>query len=368
MAAIDYEQRLGLQAKNLLEYQCTTMPSSRLQLPGPDFVDRVLVKTDLPNPVLRNIQSIFDHGNLAGTGYLSILPVDQGIEHSGGRSFSPNPDYFDPENLIKLALEGGCNAVASTAAVLGSISRDYAHKIPMIMKYNHGDLLNDPKRPDQIIYASVEQAYNMGAVAVGATVYFGSPTFKERAQNVANMFQHAHERGMAAFLWTYVRNPEYPKFTNVEGASQPTSLEVSTELCAQANYAGAVLRPDFIKQKEPEFIAGAERMAKVKEQFGIDIVSPEVYAMLEPGHRIDMMRFLVYNCLAGRIPMLTSGGPAIKNESDDVSSLRTAIVNKRGGGIGEIMGRKAFQGPFNVGVRRIQSVQSVYSDPNVTIA
>lgn len=342
---------LGDDAPYLLGHKSSTIPSDKLHLPGPDFVDRVVSGSDRSIPVMRSLQTIFDHGRLGGTGYVSILPVDQGIEHSAGASFAPNPMYFDPENIVKLAIEAKCNGVASTLGVLGSVARKYAHKIPFILKINHNELLSYPSSYDQILFASIEQARDMGAVAVGATVYFGSVESQRQIQEVSKAFRIAHEMGMATVLWCYLRNSAFKH----EG----TDYHLSSDLTGQANHLGVTIEADIIKQKLPENNGGYKAL-----KFGK--TSDIVYEELSSDHPVDLLRYQLANCYMGRAGLISSGGAS---GSDDLAAaLKTAVINKRGGGMGLILGRKAFQKPFDEGVKIITAVQDVYLNPDVTIA
>jgi class I fructose-bisphosphate aldolase len=342
---------LGEEAESLLNYECKGIPKDMLHLPGPDFVGRVLVHTDRPTAVLRNMQTIFNTGRLAGTGYLSILPVDQGIEHSAGASFAPNPIYFDPENIVKLAIEGGCNAVASTLGVLGAVSRKYAHKIPFIMKFNHNELLSYPNFYDQTLFASVQQAFELGAVAVGATVYFGSHESRRQIQEVSEAFAIAHELGMVTVLWAYLRNSAFKH----EGVDYHNSAD----LTGQANYLGVTIEADIIKQKQAENNGGYTAV-----KFGK--THPKVYSQLTSDHPIDLVRYQVANCYMGRAGMINSGGAS--GENDLAQAVRTAVINKRAGGMGLISGRKSFQKPMEEGVKLLNAIQDVYLSDEVTIA
>jgi len=339
------------QARYLLEHRCTTIPKEHLQLPGPDFVDRVFVPSDRNPRVLRNLQWIFNTGRLAGTGYLSILPVDQGVEHSAGASFAPNPIYFDPENIVRLALEGGCNAVASTFGVLGSVARKYAHKIPFIVKINHNELLTYPNKYDQVLFGTVRQAYDMGAAAIGATIYFGSAESSRQIREIAEAFAYAHELGLATVLWCYLRNSAF---------KADKDYHVAADLTGQANHLGATLQADLIKQKLPETNGGFLAL-----RFGR--TSPLVYEKLTSDHPIDLCRYQVANCYMGRIGLINSGGES-KGASDFAEAVRTAVINKRAGGMGLISGRKAFQRPMAEGVRLLHAIQDVYLCPEVDIA
>jgi len=348
----DIAKMLGDEAKDLLEHKCETVPKEKLHLPGPDFVDRVVAPSDRPNAVLRNMQWLFDTGRLGGTGYLSILPVDQGIEHSGGASFAPNPDYFDPENIVKLAIEGGCNGVASTLGVLGAVSRKYAHKIPMILKVNHNELLTYPNMYDQTLFASVEQAFDMGAMAVGATVYYGSEHSRRQIMEISEAFARAHELGMVCILWCYLRNPEFKK----DGVDYSTAAD----LTGQANHLGVTIEADIIKQKQPETNKGFKVL-----EFGK--TSGLVYDKLTTDHPIDLTRYQVVNCYMGRAGLINSGG-ASAGDTDLQQAVRTAVINKRAGGMGLISGRKAFQRPMKEGVELLHAIQDVYLSKEVDIA
>jgi len=346
------EQLLGNEAKVLLEHKCATIDKSMLTLPGPDFVDRVTAISDRSIPVMRSMQTLFNSGRLAGTGYLSILPVDQGIEHSAGASFAPNPIYVAPENIVKLAMEAGCNAVASTLGVLSSVARKYAHKIPFVLKINHNELLTYPNKHDQILFASVEQARDMGAVAVGATIYFGSDEATRQIQEISNAFEIAHELGMATILWCYLRNSAFK--------TAEKDYHVSADLTGQGNHLGVTIGADIIKQKLPENNGGYTAL-----KFGK--THKNVYDKLSSDHPIDLTRYQVANCYMGRAGLINSGG-ASGGESDMAEAVKTAVINKRAGGMGLILGRKAFQRPMNEGVEIIHSVQDVYLEEQVTIA
>jgi class I fructose-bisphosphate aldolase len=347
----DIEELLGKDADNLLGYTCTGIPKASLHLPGPDFVDRVMAASDRKPGVLRSMQQLFDHGRLGGTGYVSILPVDQGIEHSAGASFAPNPAFFDPENIVKLAIEGGCNAVASTLGVLGIVARKYAHKIPFIMKINHNEILSYPNTYDQILFASVDQAFDMGAVAVGATIYFGSAESHRQIQEITDAFERAHELGMATILWAYLRNNEFKK---------DKDYHVSADLTGQANHLSVTIQADIVKQKMAENNGGYNAI-----KFGK--TSPKVYSDLTTDHPIDLVRYQVANCYMGRAGMINSGGES-KGAGDLAQAVTTAVINKRAGGMGLISGRKAFQKPFKEGIALLNAVQDVYLSRNVTIA
>lgn len=342
---------LGNESDNLLNYKAK-FPKESLHLPGVDFVDRIFIPSDRNINVLRSLQSIFDHGRLSGTGYMSILPVDQGIEHSAGASFAPNPIYFDPENIVKLAIEGGCNAVASTFGVLGSVARKYAHKIPFILKLNHNELLTYPNKYDQVMFASIEDAYNLGAVAVGATIYFGSEESTRQIQEVSAAFKYAHELGMATILWCYTRNDAF----NIKGDKD---YHVSADLTGQANHLGVTIEADIIKQKAPENNGGYNAV-----KFGK--TSPLVYSELSSDHPIDLTRYQVINNYMGRMGLINSGGASGSN--DFAEAARTAVINKRAGGMGLILGRKAFQKPLADGIKLVNLVQDVYLTKEVTIA
>ncbi len=347
----DIVSLLGEDAATLLEHRCRTVPSDSIQLPGPDFVDRVFAPSDRNNRVLANLQRMFGHGRLGGTGYLSILPVDQGIEHSAGASFAPNPAYFDPENIVRLAIEGGCNAVASTFGVLGMVARKYAHKIPFVVKINHNELLTYPNRFDQIMFGNVDRAFEMGAAAVGATIYFGSEESNRQIVEVAEAFDRAHELGMATILWCYLRNPAFKK---------DKDYHVAADLTGQANHLGVTIQADIIKQKLPENNGGFTAI-------GFGKTSPLVYEKLCSDHPIDLCRYQVINCYMGRAGLINSGG-ASKGAGDLAEAVRTAVINKRAGGMGLISGRKAFQRPLADGVALLHAIQDVYLDSSITIA
>jgi class I fructose-bisphosphate aldolase len=345
------EDVLGKDAQGLLEHRCRGIARETLQLPGPDFVDRVHAASDRPVAVLRSLQQLIDHGRLAGTGYVSILPVDQGIEHSAGASFAKNPAYFDPENIVKLAMEGGCNAVASTLGVLGSVARRYAHRIPFICKVNHNEFLTYPNKFDQIAFARVKQAADMGAVAVGATIYFGSAESSRQIQEVGEAFERAHELGMATVLWCYLRNSAFK--------TKETDYHVAADLTGQANHLGVTLEADIIKQKLPENNGGYTAL-----NFGK--TDKRVYSELTSDHPIDMTRYQVASCYMGRAGLINSGGAS--GENDFVEAVKTAVINKRAGGMGLISGRKAFQRPMAEGVKLLNAIQDVYLCQEVTIA
>ncbi len=342
---------LGDEAKGLLEHKCKTITKENILLPGPDFIEETLSHSDRPNAVLRNLQQVFNHGRLTGTGYLSILPVDQGIEHSAGASFAPNPIYFDPENIVRLAIEGGCNAVASTLGVLGVVSRKYAHRIPFILKINHNELLSYPNSYDQKMFASVEQAFNMGAVAVGATIYYGSQESRRQIEEVSRAFEHAHDLGMFTVLWAYLRNPAFKK----DGVDYHTAAD----LTGQANHLAVTIEADIVKQKLPTVNGGYTAI-----NFGK--TSPLVYEKLTSDHPIDMTRYQVANCYMGRIGLINSGGAAGKDDLYQV--VRTAVINKRAGGMGLISGRKTFQKPMKEGIKLFNAIQDVYLEKEITVA
>jgi class I fructose-bisphosphate aldolase len=342
---------LGKNAEELLRHSCI-FPSRQLHLPGPDFVERIMTPSDRPVQVLCNMQSLFDHGRLAGTGYLSILPVDQGIEHSAAASFAPNPIYFDPENIVKLAVEGGCSAVASTLGVLGMVARKYAHRIPFIVKVNHNDLLVYPERHDQILFAGVKQAFDMGAVAIGATVYYGSEGSSRQILEITEAFEMAHDLGMVTILWAYLRNSAFKK----DGVDYHTSAD----LTGQANHLAATIQADIVKQKQPDCNGGFTAIKFSK-------TNPKVYSELTTANPIDLTRYQVMNCYMGRTGLINSGG-ASEGENDLAEAVRTAVINKRAGGMGLITGRKAFQKPMSEGVQILNAVQDVYLCKEVTVA
>ena len=343
---------LGADAELLLNHTCKTISKENIHLPSGDFVDRLFIPTNRSNQVLRSLQAIYDHGRLANTGYVSILPVDQGIEHSAGASFAPNPMFFDPENIVKLAIEGGCNAVASTYGVLASVSRKYAHKIPFIVKINHNEFLTYPNKFDQIMFGSVDEAWNLGATAVGATIYFGSEESSRQIVEVAQAFERAHELGMATILWCYTRNNAF----KVDGVDYSTSAD----LTGQANHLGVTIQADIIKQKLPTNNGGYNAV-----KFGK--THKKVYDELTTAHPIDLCRYQVANCYMGRMGLINSGGES-KGASDMSEAVTTAVVNKRAGGHGLISGRKAFQKPFNEGIQMLNAIQDVYLAKEVTIA
>lgn len=350
------EELLGEGGRALLEFNSPKISKDVLHTPGPDFIDRVWTHSDRSPQVLRSLQTLFDNGRLARTGYLSILPVDQGIEHSAGASFAPNPIYFDPENIVRLAIEGGCNAVASTFGVLGIVSRKYAHKIPFIVKINHNELLTYPNKFDQILFGTIEEARDMGAVAVGATIYFGSEESGRQIVEIAAAFAHAHELGMATILWCYLRNP---KFKSKEG-----DMHTAADLTGQANHLGVTIEADIIKQKLPER-NGGYNILNVESSYGK--TNPKIYTDLTSDNPIDLVRYQVANCYMGRCGLINSGGES-KGQSDLAEAVRTAVINKRGGGMGLISGRKAFQRPMEEGVQLLNAIQDVYISEDVTIA
>ncbi|MEW6165768.1 MAG: class I fructose-bisphosphate aldolase [Pseudomonadota bacterium] len=347
----DIAKLLGTEAESLLTHACRTIPASTLHLPGPDFIDRVVAGSDRTPATLRGFQQIFNTGRLAGTGYLSILPVDQGIEHTAGASFAPNPEYFDPENIVRLAIEGGCNAVASTLGVLGSMSRKYAHKIPFLVKFNHNEMLTYPGIHDQTLFAGVRQAFDLGAVAVGATVYYGSPESRRQLWEVSQAFAEAHRLGMVTFLWAYLRNPGFKK--------DGTDYHEAADLTGQANHLAATIEADIVKQKQATCNGGFNAISFGKTH-------PKVYSELTSDHPIDLVRYQVASCFMGRAGMINSGGAS--GENDLAQAVRTAVINKRAGGMGLISGRKAFQRPMAEGVQLLNAIQDVYLSPAVTIA
>jgi class I fructose-bisphosphate aldolase len=344
-------ETLGDEHAALLEHECRTISKERLHLPGPDFVDRVFLASDRPVNVNRSYQLLLDSGRLAGTGYVSILPVDQGIEHSAGASFAPNPDYFDPENIVRLAIEGGCNAVASTLGVLGMTARKYAHRIPFILKLNHNELLSYPNAYDQVMFADVRQAFDMGAMAVGATIYWGSDQSTRQLQEVSEAFHLAHELGMVTVLWCYLRNSAFKK--------DGTDYHAAADLTGQANHLGATIQADIVKQKLPEGNEGYRAI-------GFGKTDDRVYSELSSDHPIDLTRYQLVNSYMGRIGLINSGGAS--GENDVQEAVRTAVVNKRAGGMGLISGRKAFQRPLAEGVKLLNAIQDVYLCEEVTIA
>lgn len=342
---------LGNDADNLLGHKCKTMSKDKLHLPGPDFIDRVFIYSDRSISVLRNLQTMFNSGRLGGTGYLSILPVDQAIEHTAGASFAPNPIYFDPENIVKLAIEGGCNAVASTLGVLGSVARKYAHKIPFVLKINHNELMTYPNKFDQIQFSSIDQAFDLGAVAVGATIYFGAAESNRQILEISDAFQYAHELGMATVLWTYLRNPAFK--------TDEKDYHLASDLTGQANHIGATIEADIIKQKQPQNNGGFTALNFAKHH-------PKMYSELCSDHPIDLTRYQVINCYMGRVGLINSGGAS--GENDMAQAVRTAVINKRAGGMGLIVGRKAFQRPMKDGIEIVNTIQDVYLCNDVTIA
>jgi len=357
--AVDFskiQELLGDEAETLLNYTSKTVPKENLSLPGADFVDRVWIQSDRNPGVLRSLQTLFDNGRLAKTGYLSILPVDQGIEHSAGASFAPNPMFFDPENIVKLAIEGGCNAVASTFGVLGVVARKYAHKIPFIVKINHNELLTYPNKFDQVLFGTIEQAKNMGAVAVGATIYFGSDEATRQITEIAESFAYAHELGMATILWCYLRNS---KFKTDAG-----DMHEAADLTGQANHLGVTIQADIIKQKLPVRNAGYTELNK-SGSYGK--THDKVYSVLASENPIDLVRYQVANCYMGRCGLINSGGES-KGTGDLAAAVRTAVINKRGGGTGLISGRKAFQRPMTEGIELLNSIQDVYLSKEITVA
>ena len=348
------EELLGDQADTLLNHRCETIESSQLHLPGPDFVERVVAATDRTNGVLVGMQRIFDHGRLGGTGYMSILPVDQGIEHSAGASFAPNPIYFDPAAIVELAIEGGCNAVASTLGVLGAVSRRYAHRIPFIVKINHNELLTYPNHYEQILFSSVKRAWEMGAIAVGATIYWGSDDSDRELVEIAHCFEEAHRLGMVTILWCYMRNSAFTK--------DGVDYSLAADLTGQANHLGVTIEADIIKQKMAENNGGYTALGK---DYGK--TSPLVYSELTSDNPIDLCRYQVANCYMGRAGLINSGG-ASSGATDLAEAVRTAVINKRAGGTGLITGRKAFQRPMAEGVELLNAVQDVYLAPEITVA
>jgi len=352
------EELLGDEARTLLDHQSQTISKDELYFPGPDFIDRVVAQSDRSPAVLRSLQSLIDHGRLAGTGYVSILPVDQGVEHSAGASFAPNPQYFDPENIVKLAIEGGCNGVASTFGVLGSIARKYAHKIPFIVKINHNEMLTLPNKFDQVLFGTVKEAKNLGAVAVGATIYFGSDESTRQITEISEAFAQAHELGMACILWCYLRNS---KFKTPEG-----DMHAAADLTGQANHLGVTIQADIVKQKLPERNGGYPAVEKeLGKSYGK--TSKLVYEKLTTENPIDLVRYQVANGYMGRIGLINSGGES-KGAGDLAAAVRTAVINKRGGGMGLISGRKAFQRPMNEGVELLNAIQDVYLSKEITVA
>lgn len=352
----DIENLLGEKAGNLLDHHCKTIPSTMLHVPNPDWVSEIFGNSDRNIRVLRSLQALYGHGRLANTGYLSILPVDQGIEHSAGASFAPNPIYFDSESIVKLAVEGGCNGVASTLGVLGSVARKYAHKIPFILKINHNEFLSFPNAFDQVMFGSIQQAADMGCVAVGATIYFGSEESRRQIVEVSQAFELAHELGMATILWCYTRNDHF----KVNGVDYHTSAD----LTGQANHLGVTIEADIIKQKLPTVNGGYKAISSKENPYGK--TSDKVYTELASDHPIDLTRYQVANNYMGRMGLINSGGPSGSN--DIVDAVETAVINKRAGGMGLISGRKAFQKPFDKGVELLHTIQDVYLSPDVTVA
>ncbi len=346
---------LGAKADSLLGFKSPKIAKERLHLPGPDFVDRIYAATDRNVRVLTNLQRMFGHGRLGGTGYLSILPVDQGIEHSAGASFAKNPEYFDGGNIVKLAVEGGCNAVASTYGVLGSVARQYAHKIPFIVKINHNELLTFPNKADQILFGTVQQAYDLGAAAVGATIYFGSDQSGRQIVEISQAFSHAHQLGMATVLWCYLRNNAFKK---------DKDYHLSADLSGQANHLGVTIEADIIKQKLPENNGGYAALNMGDSSYGK--FDKRIYTDLASDHPIDLCRYQVANCYMGRDGLINSGGASGANDFEE--AVTTAVINKRAGGTGLISGRKAFQRPMKEGVQLLNAVQDVYLSPDVTVA
>jgi len=347
---------LGDKAKDLLEHQCKTVPKEQLHLPSPNFVSDIWAGSDRNVQTLRSLESLFSHGRLAGTGYLSILPVDQGIEHSAGASFAKNPIYFDSENIVKLAIEGGCNAVASTFGVLGTVARKYAHKIPFVVKFNHNELLTFPNKAEQIMFGTIKQAWDQGCAAVGATVYFGSADATREIVEVAKAFQMAHELGMATILWCYIRNKAFKV--------DKTDYHVSADLTGQANHLGVTMGADIIKQKLPENNGGYKALNAGDSSYGK--LDERIYSELTSQHPIDLCRYQVVNCYMGRAGLINSGGASGKN--DFAEAVQTAVINKRAGGMGLISGRKAFQRPIAEGAKLLQAIQDVYLAKEITVA
>jgi fructose-bisphosphate aldolase, class I len=350
---VDIQSLLGDEADSLLNHESKGIPRDDLNLPGPDYIDRVFSQTERSPQVMRNLQSLLDHGRLAGTGYVSILPVDQGIEHSAAASFAPNPKYFDPANIVELAIEGGCNAVASTFGVLGAMSRRYAHRIPFIVKMNHNELLTYPNKFDQIMFGSVEEAFDLGAAAVGATIYFGSDEATRQIQEVSEAFYRAHELGMFTVLWCYLRNSAFK--------TDAGDMHNAADLTGQANHIGVTIEADIIKQKLPTLNGGYNALQ------GYGKTNKAVYDTLTSDHPIDLCRWQVANNYMGRIGLINSGGES-KGASDLAKAVRTAVINKRAAGIGLISGRKAFQRPMSEGVELLNAIQDVYLDSSITIA
>lgn len=348
---------LGKEAKYLLDHKSKTISQSQIHTPGPNFVDQVFVQSNRSPQTLRSLQTLFNNGRLGGTGYVSILPIDQGIEHSAGASFAKNPMYFDPENIVKLAIEGGCNAVATTYGVLALMSRKYAHKIPFIVKINHNELLTYPNKHDQIMFGSVDEAWNLGAMAVGATIYFGSDQSTRQIQEVAAAFERAHELGMATILWCYIRNSAFK-----QGGKD---YHVSADLTGQANHLGVTIQADIIKQKLPENNGGYKALNTGGSSYGK--LDERIYSQLTSDHPIDLCRYQVANCYMGRAGLINSGGES-KGASDMADAVRTAVINKRAGGMGLISGRKAFQRPMKEGIEILNGIQNVYLDKTIDLA
>jgi fructose-bisphosphate aldolase, class I len=349
------EELLGDKAELLLGFNNPKVPKERLHLPGPDWVDRIFASSDRNNRVLVNLQRMFGHGRLAGTGYMSILPVDQGIEHSAGASFAKNPDYFDPDNIVKLAIEGGCNAVASTFGVMGIVARKYAHRIPFIVKINHNELLTYPNKFDQILFGTIQECYNMGAAAVGATIYFGSAESGRQIVEISQAFAHAHELGLATVLWCYLRNSEFKR---------DKDYHLSSDLTGQANHLGATIQADILKQKLPENNGGFKALNMGGSSYGK--LDERMYTELNGDNPIDLTRYQVLNGFAGRIGLINSGGASGKNDFGEAAI--TAVINKRAGGLGLISGRKAFQRPMADGIKLLNTIQDVYLSPEITVA
>lgn len=349
--SLNIESILGNETEILLTHRCEGLPASSMHLPGDDFIDRVVAQGDRSSQVLRNFQAMFNHGRLGGTGYMSLLPVDQGVEHTAGASFAPNPLYFDPGNIVELAIEGGCNAVASTLGVLGSVGRRYAHKIPFIVKLNHNELLSYPNHYDQTLFAGVKQAFDMGAVAVGATIYYGSDESRRQIEEISEAFAYAHELGMVTILWAYLRNSDFK--------TNETDYHTAADLTGQANYLAATIEADIVKQKQAECNGGFKAL-----NFGK--THPGMYDELCSDHPIDLVRYQVANCFMGRVGMINSGGAS--GDDDLHQAIRTAVINKRAGGMGLISGRKAFQKPMNEGIALLNGIQDVYLSESVTIA
>lgn len=357
MSTVNIQQLLGDKAAYLLDHQSKTIHKDQLHLPGSDFVERIWLQSDRSPQVLRNLQSMYDHGRLKNTGYLSILPVDQGIEHSAGASFAKNPIYFDPENIIRLAIEGGCNAVATTFGGLGMLSRRYAHRIPFIVKINHNEFLTYPNKFDQVMFASIKASWSLGAAAVGATIYFGSDEATRQIQEVTKAFEMAHELGMATILWCYLRNPAFKK--------DGVDYHLSADLSGQANHLGVTIEADIIKQKLPENNGGYNALNTKESAYGKN--DKRIYTELTSDHPIDLCRYQVANCYMGRAGLINSGG-ASSGESDLAEAVTTAVINKRAGGMGLISGRKAFQRPMKEGIQILNAIQDVYLDKKITIA